>query len=53
MIDHNYQAQIQRLGIPDAWIEHGEQKELYRECNFDAQAIITTVRELMLENSIA
>ena len=53
MIDHNYSSQIQRLGIPDAWIEHGEQKELYRECNFDAQAIITSVRELMLETTNA
>ena len=53
MIDHNYSSQIQRLGIPDAWIEHGEQKELYRECNFDAQAIVETVRELMLEKTIA
>lgn len=50
MIDHHYQAQITRLGIPDKWIEHGEQKELYRECNFDAQAIMEAVREM--QNSV-
>jgi 1-deoxy-D-xylulose-5-phosphate synthase len=50
MIDNHYQAQITRLGIPDKWIEHGEQKELYRECEFDAQAIMETVREI--QNSV-
>jgi 1-deoxy-D-xylulose-5-phosphate synthase len=50
MIDNHYQAQITRLGIPDKWIEHGEQKELYRECGFDAQAIIEAVR--VVQNSV-
>jgi 1-deoxy-D-xylulose-5-phosphate synthase len=44
MIDNHYTAQIVRLGIPDRFIEHGEQKELYRECNFDAQAIMEATR---------
>jgi 1-deoxy-D-xylulose-5-phosphate synthase len=35
------------LGIPDKWIEHGEQKELYAECGFDTSAIASAVRELM------
>lgn len=43
MIDHGYQAQINRLGIPDKFIEHGEQKELYDECGFDAKAIVEAV----------
>ncbi len=30
MTDHGYHARIKRLGIPDRFIEHGEQKELYR-----------------------
>lgn len=46
MIDNHYTSQITRLGIPDRFIEHGEQKELYRECNFDAHAIMETVRQL-------
>ena len=50
MIDNHYQAQITRLGIPDQWIEHGEQKELYRECGFDAQAIMEAVKEI--QNSV-
>ena len=46
MIDNNYSAHIIRLGMPDLFIEHGEQKELYRECNFDTAAIVDAVHEL-------
>jgi 1-deoxy-D-xylulose-5-phosphate synthase len=47
MADHDYQAQIKRLGIPDAIIEHGEQIELHRECGFDPEGIVRTVHSLM------
>ena len=47
MAQHNYTAQIKMLGIPDRLVEHGSLKELYRECNYDAQAIVETVREMM------
>jgi 1-deoxy-D-xylulose-5-phosphate synthase len=40
MADHNYQCQVVRLGIPDEFIHHGTQEELYRDCGFDAQGII-------------
>lgn len=40
MADHGYQSKIIRLGIPDKIIEHGSQNELYRECEFDAQAMV-------------
>lgn len=46
MTDHNYTATVRRLGIPDEYIEHGEQPELWAECGYDAQAIVETVREL-------
>jgi 1-deoxy-D-xylulose-5-phosphate synthase len=45
MVDHGYQAQVKRLGIPDTIIEHGEQIELHRECGFDPEGIAKTVRE--------
>ncbi|SMO61606.1 1-deoxy-D-xylulose-5-phosphate synthase [Solitalea koreensis] len=51
MSDHGYNAQVKRLGIPDRFIEHGEQPELYNECNYDAAAIIKTVKELAGEHS--
>lgn len=49
MAAHGYQAQVRIMGIPDRIVEHGSQKELYRECDYDAQAIAETARELMKE----
>jgi 1-deoxy-D-xylulose-5-phosphate synthase len=36
-----------RLGVPDRFVEHGTQEELYRECGFDAEGICCTVDELI------
>ncbi len=47
MVDHQYQAQIKRLGIPDRVVEHGEQIELHRECGFDPEGIAKAVREMV------
>ncbi|MCO4293129.1 1-deoxy-D-xylulose-5-phosphate synthase [Solitalea sp. MAHUQ-68] len=52
MADHGYSAQIKRLGIPDKVVEHGEQAELYAECEYDWQAITKTVKS-MIESSTA
>jgi 1-deoxy-D-xylulose-5-phosphate synthase len=49
MADHQYQAQVRRLGIPDAIIEHGSQLQLHRECGFDPEGIERTVREMILQ----
>jgi len=46
MVDHGYQAQVKRLGIPDEVIEHGEQIQLHRECGFDPAGIADAVRSL-------
>ncbi|REK00645.1 MAG: 1-deoxy-D-xylulose-5-phosphate synthase [Bacteroidetes bacterium] len=48
--DHNYSASVKRLGIPDEFIEHGEQKELWAECHFDAKAIKNAVRQMVGES---
>ncbi|HKR03353.1 MAG TPA: 1-deoxy-D-xylulose-5-phosphate synthase [Bacteroidia bacterium] len=53
MVDNGYNSRIKRLGIPDRFIEHGEQKELYRECDFDATAIMNAVRQLVGEAVLA
>ena len=47
MNEHGYRAQVTRLGIPDAVIEHGEQIELHRECGFDPEGIASAVRKLV------
>ena len=45
--DHKYQIQIERLGIPDKIIEHGEQPQLHRECGYDKEAIKKAVQDLV------
>lgn len=47
MADHQYHAEVRRLGIPDAVIEHGEQFELHRDCGFDADHIEKEVISLL------
>ena len=47
MADHGYHAEVRRLGIPDAIIEHGEQIELQRDCGFDPDGIERTVIEML------
>ncbi|MEZ4819277.1 MAG: 1-deoxy-D-xylulose-5-phosphate synthase [Bdellovibrionota bacterium] len=42
MSDHGYQTHIKRLGIPDRFIEHGSQDELYTECFYNTEAIVQT-----------
>jgi len=51
MADNGYQAQVKRLGIPDAFIEHGTQDELYAECGFDANAMVATAIEMVGQES--
>lgn len=36
---NNYNNQLESLGIPDKFIEHGSQAELYKVCGFDAESI--------------
>jgi len=48
MNDNSYKAKVIRLGIPDRFVDHGSQEELYRECAFDAEGIVTAARNLVL-----
>lgn len=47
MADHGYQSQVSRLGIPDQFIDHGEQEELWAQCGYDSTGIITQVRKMV------
>jgi 1-deoxy-D-xylulose-5-phosphate synthase len=47
MCDNTYTAQVKRLGIPDRFIEHGTQAELYKECGYDPDSIIATIRSMV------
>ena len=45
LASHKYNSQVTRLGIPDSFVEHGTQQELWDECGYDAKAIITAVKQ--------
>ncbi len=47
MVDQGYQVQVVRLGIPDEYIHHGTQEELWEDCGFDAKAIVRKVKTLL------
>lgn len=47
MAAHHYKAEVKILGIPDRIVEHGSQKELHKECGYDAEAIAKAVREMV------
>ena len=47
MADHNYQCQVVRLGIPDQFIHHGTQQELYKDCGFDKDGIVQRALKLI------
>jgi 1-deoxy-D-xylulose-5-phosphate synthase len=46
MVDQKYQAEVIRLGIPDEYIHHGTQEELWADCGFDAQSIVRTISSI-------
>ena len=47
MADQNYNAQVVRLGIPDEYIHHGTQAELWADCGFDSNAIVAKIKTLL------
>lgn len=47
MCDNGYHARVKRLGVPDQFIDHGTQEELYKECKFDPESICKTVRSMV------
>lgn len=46
MIKNKFKNDIEILGIPDEFIEHGTQEELYQICNYDYKAIINTAKKM-------
>ncbi len=50
MVDQKYQAEVVRLGIPDEYIHHGTQEELWADCGFDTQSIIETLSSIFKLN---
>lgn len=51
MAEHGYSAQVKRLGIPDRFVEHGSQEQLYTECNYNTDNLVETARSMMKEQA--
>ena len=47
MADQGYSAQVIRLGIPDKYIHHGTQEELWADCGFDTKSIVKTIKSML------
>ncbi|MFK8036844.1 MAG: 1-deoxy-D-xylulose-5-phosphate synthase [Crocinitomicaceae bacterium] len=47
MVDNQYASQIVRLGIPDEYIQHGTQAELYKECGYDAGSMVAAAKKII------
>lgn len=47
MADNGYFAQLQRLGIPDRFIDHGSQKELHIECGYYKDDLVEAAIKLV------
>ena len=41
---------IKRIGIPDAFIEHGSIPELFQQCGMDAESILKAIRQSRKRN---
>ena len=39
-MEQGYACRVARLGVPDKYVEHGTQAELYKECGYDAESIV-------------
>ncbi len=46
MADNNYTSRVSRLGIPDRFVEHGTQQELYAECGYDEDSIYKEAKSM-------
>lgn len=47
MVENGYTAKVKRLGVPDKFIEHGTQDQLYKICGFDEVGIFKTAKAMV------
>ncbi|TGD57686.1 1-deoxy-D-xylulose-5-phosphate synthase [Flavobacterium humi] len=48
--ENNYSVTIEKLGIPDHFIEHGSVKELQEICGIDMESLLSKFKKLSLKN---
>lgn len=45
--EHRYKGFVERLGVPDRFVEQGSKEELHRECGYDSRGIADAALALM------
>jgi 1-deoxy-D-xylulose-5-phosphate synthase len=45
--ENNYNVKVKRLGVPDKFIEHGSQNELYKDCGYDENGIYKAIHQML------
>ena len=53
MAENGYHANVKMLGIPDKFINHGTQDELYKECYYNEAAIKESVYAMLKTSSVS
>lgn len=53
MSENGYSVKLRRLGVPDQFIDHGTPQELHRDCGFDVEGIIKTVKSMIQPNLLS
>ncbi len=46
--DNDFKTEVIRLGIPDRFVEHGTQQQLYKECGFDVEGIYNIAKQTLI-----
>jgi 1-deoxy-D-xylulose-5-phosphate synthase len=46
-MEQGYASKVVRLGVPDRYIEHGTQAQLYAECGYDTEAIVAKAVDMV------
>ncbi len=53
MADNGYFAQVERMGIPDRFVDHGSPKELFIECGYHKDDLVCTALRMVTEPKAA
>jgi 1-deoxy-D-xylulose-5-phosphate synthase len=53
MAQHDYLSHVRILGIPDKFIDHGTQQELWRDCGIDAAGIYKSAKSFVKKSILS
>ena len=50
MASNGYLSHVKILGVPDKFVDHGTQQELWRECGIDTTGIVSAAKKILKPN---